>query len=88
MPLSGIYIPANAKQQFDIMIGVVSFDYFQPTEYIDMGFTDMPAWSERFDWLGYGSINFVDGMGSIIIFAFAQILFIILALFLKFSRCC
>ena len=88
MPLSDIYIPANARQQFDIMIGVVSFDYFQPTEYIDMGFTDMPAWSDGFDWLGYGSINFVDGMGSIIIFAFVQIMFIILALFLKFAGCC
>ena len=56
------------------MIGIVSFDYFQPTDYVDIGFTEMPFWSEKFDWLGYGSINFVEGMGSILIFAFFQIL--------------
>ena len=53
-----------------------------------MGFTEMPPWSEQFDWLGYNSINFVDGMGSILIFAFAQIILIIVALLYQFFNCC
>ena len=69
LPLADIYLPANAHQQFDLMISFVSFDYFQPSEYINFGFSEMPSWSERFEWLGYDSINFVEGMGSIIIFA-------------------
>lgn len=28
LPLADIYLPANAQQQFDIMISIVSFDYF------------------------------------------------------------
>ena len=64
------------------MIGFVSFDFFQPTEYIDLNFTDMPFWSPQFDWLGYGSINFIDGMGSIIIFAMIQLLTGVIVLFL------
>ena len=75
LPLADIVLPANALQQFDIMIGFVSFDYFQPTEFYDVGFTPMPFWPPNFDWLGYGSINFVEGLGSILIFAFIQVLF-------------
>lgn len=28
LPLADIYLPANAHQQFDLMISFVSFDYF------------------------------------------------------------
>ena len=83
LPLTDIVLPANALQQFDIMIGFVSFDYFQPTEYFDVGFSEMPHWSPNFEWLGYGSINFVDGMGSIIFFVFFYILFSITVLFVS-----
>ena len=74
LPLADIMLPANALESFDILIGVVSFDYFSPTEYIEFNFTEMPPWSDNFDWIGYGSINFVDGMGSITVFAFILIL--------------
>ena len=48
----------------------------------------MPYWSERFEWLGYGTINFVDGMGSIIIFAAISILQLLLsAIFVGIRRC-
>ena len=45
LPLADIVLPANALQKFEVMIGFVSFDYFSPTEYIDMGFTEMPYWT-------------------------------------------
>ena len=79
LPLADILLPANALQQFDIMIGIVSFDYFQPADYIDFGFSEMPNWSDNFEWLGYETINFVEGMGSILIFALLLILHFCLA---------
>ena len=90
LPLADIVLPANALQVFDIMIGIVSFDYFSPTDYVDMGFSEMPAWSPNFEWLGYESVNFVDGMGSILIFAIYQFLFLLLAFGLAFCKvkCC
>jgi len=68
------------------MISFVSFDYFQPGNFVDFGFSEMPSWSERFEWLGYDTINFVEGMGSIIIFAFAQILLSLLSAILECIR--
>ena len=50
------------------MIGVVSFDFFSPTAYIDLGFTEMPPWSTNFEWLGYDSLNFMLLIGSIFYF--------------------
>ena len=70
LPLAKIELTADAHQTFEIMIGIVSFDYFQPTEYIDFNFTETPAYTENFEMLGYESLNFVEGLGSIIIFAF------------------
>ena len=45
VPLSDIYLPANARQQFDIMIEVVSFDYFPLTDLYDFGFTETLPWN-------------------------------------------
>ena len=63
-------LPATAAESFEIMQEVVSFDYFQPTEFVSVDFTETSPWSEKFDTLGYGSINFVEGMGSILVFCF------------------
>ena len=61
------------------MISIVSFDYFQPTEHIDFGFSEMEPWSENFDLLDYSSINFIDVMGSILISAILLILYVFVA---------
>ena len=37
--------------------------------------------------LGYESLNFVEGLGSIIIFAFIQILFILIVLIITTTKC-
>ena len=55
LPLSDIYMPANVLQEFELIIKVVSFDYFPPFDYIEVGFTDTEAISPQFDWVGYGS---------------------------------
>ena len=70
------------------MIGVVSFDFFQPSAYIDFNFTEMPSWSTNFEWLGFDSINFIDCLGSIIIFAIFFILWFMIGLILLPMRFC
>ncbi len=69
------------------MIAVVSFDYFPITDYVDFGFTETDSWNIRFEWLGYETINFVEGMGSLIIFAFMGIIYAIIVFLLCFDRC-
>lgn len=69
------------------MQGIVSFDYFQPTEFVAVDFTETPPWSDAFDELGYGSINFVEGMGSIIIFCFFQVVYAIITAMFSIFRC-
>ena len=80
LPLAAIDLSSGALETFDIMISVVSFDYFSPTEYYEVDFTETDAYSESFATLGYESSNFVEGMGSIIIFAFIQIIMVLLTL--------
>ena len=60
------------------MITIVSFDYFEPFEYLDVGFTDAWAWSDNFAWLGYDSVNFIPSIGSVIIFALIQMIVILI----------
>ena len=62
------------------MIKIVSFDYFEPFEYIEVNFTEVWAWSPNFAWLGYESVNFLIGLGSLAIFASLQLVFLSLLL--------
>ena len=91
LPLADIVLPANALQWFEIMISVVSFDFFSPTEYFDIGLTETEPWSTNFAWLGYESVNFIEGMGSILLvgiyLALIGIAAILLALSNKKIRC-
>ena len=45
MPLADIILPANAFEKFEIMVEVVSFDFFAITEYVDIGLTETEPWS-------------------------------------------
>ena len=49
------------------MVQVVSFDYFPFTQYINFGLIETEPWSEQFAYLGYDTINFFEGMGSIML---------------------
>lgn len=69
VPLTDINLPANLLQTFQIMISFVSFDYFPPFEYIDADFTEVWSWSPNFEFLGYDTVNFLEGLGSIAVFA-------------------
>ena len=83
-------IPFSAKSYFvfDILIQVMAFDILPPAQYIDFNFQQTPFWSEEFEWLGYDSSNFVELIGSILLFGGLIILQgIFICLFGKCSSC-
>ena len=67
-------MPVNVLQVFQIMISTVSFDYFPPFEYINVDFTGDWSWSTNFEWIGYDTVNFLVGIGSIAFFLLVQML--------------
>ena len=83
LPLADIHFSANVHQAFQFLISFVSFDFFPPYEYINVTFREVESWSPRFEWLGYDSIIFLEGLGSI--FIFAVIVFILLLITLLFK---
>ena len=82
MPLANIFLPANTRQYFEILMEIVSFDYFPLTEVIDFGFTKTDPWSKNFEWLSYESINFMENMGSISLWICIGLLFALFVLIL------
>lgn len=86
-PLANVLLPANCMQVFAVMIEVVSFDYFPFTEYVDLGFTETEPWNVRFSWLGYETINIVEGLGSICILAAIGFVYILIVLLFCHNRC-
>jgi len=87
MPLNNFNVPAKAYFIFDLLIQIVTFDFFNPTDYFDFGFSETDPYTDNYDWLGYGSINNVECLGSILVFQFLVISsWIITLLFGKFFR--
>ena len=80
LPLQNVQLPATSMQIFDILVQIVSFDYFPFTEVWDLGFTPTEPWSLRFVSLQYETVNFIEGMGSIMIFMWLGSLFLFLVL--------
>jgi len=60
----------------------VSFDLYAPADYIDFGFTETDPYSENFEWVGYSTTNFIECLGSIVIFLFLLVLKNLLSLFM------
>ena len=78
LPLQNVQLPATSIQIFDILVQIVSFDYFPLTEVWDFGFTPTEPWSLRFVNLQYETVNFIEGLGSIMIFIWLGALFLII----------
>ena len=68
MPLINIPLPGSCFFIFDQLILMVTFDYLPVADIIPLGYSMTDPWNDRFDWLGYGSINFVENMGSLTLF--------------------
>ena len=73
-------MPANVHQTFQILISIVSFDYFSPTDHYEFGFMETSSWSPNFEWLGFESSNVIESLGSLSILAFAYLLVLLIAL--------
>ena len=80
MPLNNIPLPANCYFIFDILIQIVSFDFFPLHEYFDFSFTHTEPWSNSFAWLDYDSLNFIENMGSASLVLAALLLNLLIAL--------
>ena len=87
MPLANIMLPANSMQAFEIMASVVSFDYFEVFDHWDVGFTPTDPFRVNFEWLGYESLNFLEGMGSISILILVGLAYILLMIVLRAFKC-
>ena len=68
MPLANVKIPPNALELFEVMFTIVSFDFFPLSDFVDFGFSPTEPYTKNFEYLGYETINFIEGMGSIILF--------------------
>ena len=68
MPLNQVNIPSEAYLIFDLLLQIVTFDFFNPTDWFDFGFSGTDPYNESYSWLGYGSINIVECLGSILVF--------------------
>ena len=86
LPLNNILLPANAMESFDIMVKVVSFDYFPLHEYVDFGFTPTEPWSISFEYLDYDSINFIEDLGSINLCFWLGTIYLVLIALLHFCK--
>ena len=86
LPLTDVYLPSHLHEAFKVMISAVSFDYFPPFNYIEVDFTEVWSWSPNFEWLGYDSVNFILGLGSIAVFAVIQLALVLIWLILKVFR--
>ena len=69
------------------MFEIVSFDYFPIHEIFDFGFSETDPWSVNFGWLGYDSITFVEGMGSISLFFWISMLYFLIAALISLIKC-
>ena len=68
MPLIKVSLPGSCFFIFDLLILFVTFDFFPIADIFDFGYTITDPWNDRFEWTGYGSVNFVENMGSLILF--------------------
>ena len=84
--LANVNLPANALQAFDLMIQIVSFDYFEFTDVIDLKFSPTEPWSIPFDNLDYGSINFLESLGSIAFYIWIGFLYVLSVILLWLFR--
>ena len=61
LPLNKIVLPANAMELFEVIIAIVAFDYFP---LYDPGYTETESYSAKFDWFGFGGVNFIGLLGT------------------------
>ena len=91
MPLFNVNFPRSELNFMNYLNKIVSFNKYDPNDFIETGFTDTPPLHANFEWLQYNTSNFYQNLGSIILlFAILlgrQLLAPIFYIFSAF-RCC
>ena len=75
LPLNNIALPANAMDLFKVLVMIVAFDFFALYDYWNPGFTGTGPYSDKFEWFGFDSVNYIEDLGF-----FITLLILILAL--------
>lgn len=69
------------------MLKVVSFDYFPLFDYWKVEFSDTEPWSQNFEWLGYKTTNFLQGIGSICILIILVLVYFLMMAIAAYTKC-
>ena len=70
-----VTFPSNAMDLFKVLVTIVSFDFFDFYDTFNPGFTPTEPYSSKFDWFGFGSINFMEGLGFFLTLLIVMLLF-------------
>lgn len=87
LPLNKVTIPANAQIVFAELLRIAAFDVYEPADHFNLGISQTMAFNEKFEQLGYQSLNVVENMGSIIFFFSFVVLKILLTFIMLLTGC-
>ena len=91
MPLNNVNFPRSSLNFMVFLNKIVSFNKSDPYDYVDADFSPSPPLNGNFQWLGYGSMNFLDNLGMIGFLFLLLLLRVLLApifFWLSGFRCC
>ena len=71
IPLTNLYLPANAMLLFEVLMHIVAFEYFPM---YNPGFTETEPYTYKFAWFGFETINFVQLLGTFLTILIAILL--------------
>ena len=87
LPILSFILPPNIKSWYEILISVVTFDYFGYfIEDVNFGQTETEPYNDGLGFLKYDSLNIITNMFSVHVFVILLLLRTILALVIH--RCC
>ena len=84
-------MPYGSQVLFQIIAEVVSFDFFAPTDFITINFTETLPFGANYEGLGYDNLNCIENLGSILLIAIlliARQVFTALAYTIAHTSCC
>ena len=65
IPLNNVNLPQVSMAFMQSLNKLVSFNTKEPYEFLGVGFSVTPPVNASFDWMGYGSMNFLENVGLI-----------------------
>lgn len=72
LPLTSITLPSTTTALFEILLSIVSFDFWPLP---DPGYTETEPYNEKLDSFGIDNTNFVMGLGGFLIYCIILVIF-------------